>query len=227
MPADRVFVAILTNKDSMSPGAVAFEVAALTIGQPYQEPAAIKLTASQLDQYVGVYQLDEKEEVIIRRDGEKLLANLPGGGRAEIIPASETQFFIRGSLTRLSFTKNTTGVTAFVLHDRYGTDQAARKTDKPLPAPRKEVVVDAAIYEAYVGDYEIAPNLTITISREGRKLMVQAIGQPKLELFPESPSKFFVKEADIQIEFVVDGSGKATSLVFYQAGQRLPAKKVK
>ena len=58
-------------------------------------------------------------------------------------------------------------------------------------------------------------------------LMVQAIGQPKLELFPESPSKFFVKEADIQIEFVVDGSGKATSLVFYQAGQRLPARKVK
>ncbi len=227
MPADRIFVAILTNKDSMSPGAVAFEVAALAIGKPYQEPAGIKLTASQLDQYVGVYQLDEKEEVIIRRDGEKLLANLPGGGRAEIIPSSETQFFIRGSLTRLSFTKNTAGVTAFVLHDRYGTDQAARKTDKPLPAPRKEAVVDAAIYEAYVGDYEIAPNLTITISKEGSKLMVQAIGQPKLELFPESPSKFFVKEADIQIEFVVDGSGKATSLVFYQAGQRLPAKKVK
>jgi CubicO group peptidase (beta-lactamase class C family) len=227
MPADRIFVAILTNKDSMSPGAVAFEVAALAIGKPYQEPAAIKLTASQLDQYVGVYQLDEKEEVIIRRDGEKLFANLPGGGRAEIIPSSETQFFIRDSLTRLSFSKNTAGVTALVVHDRYGTDQVATKTDKPLPAPRKEVAVDAAIYEAYVGEYEIAPNFTITISKDGSKLMAQATGQPKLELFPESQTKFFVKEASVQIEFVVDGSGKATSLVVYQAGQSLPAKKVK
>ena len=113
------------------------------------------------------------------------------------------------------------------MHDRYGTDQVATKTDKPLPAPRKEVAVDAAIYEAYVGEYEIAPNFTITISKDGSKLMAQATGQPKLELFPESQTKFFVKEASVQIEFVVDGSGKATSLVVYQAGQRIPAKKIK
>jgi CubicO group peptidase (beta-lactamase class C family) len=227
MPADRIFVAILSNRDSMGPGAVAFKVAALTIGKPYQEPVAIKLTATQLDQYVGVYQLDEKEEVIIRRDVEKLLANLPGGGRAEIIPSSETEFFIKDSRTRLSFAKNKSGVTGFVLHDRYETDQAARKTDKPLPAARKEVTVDPSVYDAYIGEYEIAPNFTITISKDGSKLMAQATGQPKLELFPESQTKFFVKEASIQIEFVVDGSGKATSLVVYQGGQRLPAKRIK
>jgi CubicO group peptidase (beta-lactamase class C family) len=227
MPADRIFVAILTNRDSSGPGAVAFKVAALALGKPYQEPAAITLTASQLDQYVGVYQLDDKGEVIIRRDGEKLLANLPGGGRAEIVPSSETQLFIRDSRTRFSFTKNTTGVTGFVLRDRYETDQVARKTDKPLPAEHKEVAVDARVYEAYVGEYEIAPNFTITITKDSNKLMAQATAQPKLELFPESQTRFFVKEASIQIEFVVDGSGKATSLVLYQAGQQLPAKKIK
>jgi len=67
----------------------------------------------------------------------------------------------------------------------------------------------------------------ITISKEGSKLMAQVIGQPKLELFPESPSKFFVKEVSLQLEFVVDGSGKATSLVLYQAGQRVSARKIK
>jgi len=226
LPADRIFVAILTNRDSMGPGAVAFKIAALALGKPYQEPAALSLPASQLDQYVGVYQLDETEEVIIRRDGEKLLASLPGGGRAEIIPSSETQFFIRDSRTRLSFTKSTAGV-SFVLRDRYGTDQVARKTDKPVPAAQKEVTVDVAIYEAYVGEYEIAPNFTITITKDGNKLMAQATGQPKLELFPESQTRFFVKEASIQIEFVVDGSGKATSLAIYQAGQRVPARKIK
>ena len=211
----------------MGPGAVAFKVAALALGKPYQEPAAVSLPASQLDRYVGVYQLDDKEEVIIRRDGEKLFASLPGGGRAEIIPSSETQFFIRDARTRLNFTKSTAGVTSFVLRDRYGTDQVARKTDKPLPAAQKEITVDPAIYEAYVGEYEIAPNFTITITKDGNKLMAQATGQPKLGLFPESQTRFFVKEASIQIEFVVDGSGKATSLVIYQGGQRLAAKKIK
>ena len=114
-----------------------------------------------------------------------------------------------------------------MLRGRSRTGQVARRTDKPLPPPRKEVVVDAAIYESYVGEYEVGPNLMITISKEGSKLLAQVIGQPKLELFPESPSKFFVKEVAVQIEFVVDGSGKATSLVLYQAGQRVPARKIR
>ena len=96
LPDDRVFVAILSNRDSVSPGAVAFKVAALAIGKPYQEPVAIKLTPSQLDQIAGVYEL-EKEELIIRRDGERLFADFADGRRAEITPSSETEFFIKDS----------------------------------------------------------------------------------------------------------------------------------
>lgn len=57
--------------------------------------------------------------------------------------------------------------------------------------------------------------------------MAQSPGQPKLELLSESQTKFFVTEAAIQIEFVVDGSGNATSLVLHQGGRQLPAKKIK
>jgi D-alanyl-D-alanine-carboxypeptidase/D-alanyl-D-alanine-endopeptidase len=58
-------------------------------------------------------------------------------------------------------------------------------------------------------------NISIAITKDGTKLMAQSPGQPELELFAESQTKFFVKEAAIQIEFVVDGSGKATSLVLH------------
>lgn len=227
VPDDRVFVAILTNRDWMSPGWVAFKVAAIAIGKPYQQPIAIKLPPNTLDQYVGVYQLSEKEDVIIQREGEKLVASFPGGGKAELSPSSETEFFIADSRNRLRFTRSGGAVTAFVLHDRYETDQEAKKTDKPLPAGRKEVAVDSAIYNGYVGEYEITPSLIMVISKEGDRLMAQATGQPKLQLFAESQTKFFVKEANVQIEFVVDGSGKATSLMVYQGGQSLPAKKIK
>jgi hypothetical protein len=70
-------------------------------------------------------------------------------------------------------------------------------------------------------------SVTKPITKDGTKLMAQSPGQPKLELFAVSQTKLFVKEAAIQIEFVVDGSGKATSLVLHQGGRQLPAKKIK
>jgi len=230
MPDDRVFVAVLTNKDSGGPGParVVLKIAALTIGKPYREPLAINLPPSVLDNYVGVYQLNEKEEAIVRREGEKLFISLPGAGKTEINPSSETEFFVKESRSRLSFTRNAAGlVMGFVLSGSSGPDQEATKTSKPLPAEQQAVSLDPAVYDQYVGEYEIAPSFSITITKEGSKLMAQATGQPKLELFPESQTRFFVKEVAVKIEFVVDGSGKATSLVLYQGGRQLPAKRIK
>lgn len=230
MPDTRVFVAVLTNKDSggQGPGRVALKIAGLTVGKPFQDPTAITLSPSLLDTYVGVYQLNEKEEAIVRREGEKLFVSLPGGGKTELNPSSETEFFIRDSRSRLNFTRNSSAVvTGFVLTGAYGPDQAATKTAKPLPAERQAIALDPAVYDGYVGEYEIAPGFSIAITKEGGKLMAQATGQPKLELLPESPTKFFVKEVAVQIEFVVEAAGKATSLVLYQGNRQLPAKKIK
>ena len=62
--------------------------------------------------------------------------------------------------------------------------------------------------ETYVGSYEIVPQFVMTVTLENGKLMVQATGQPKLEMFPESATKFFLKVVDAQISFVSDKSGK-------------------
>ncbi len=227
MPDDRLFVAVLTNKDSASPTRVVLKIAALAVGKPYREPDTTKLAPSVLDNYVGVYKLNEKEEAIVRREGEQLFVS-SAGGKFEIKPLSETEFFVKDSRARLTFTRNPAGLAmGFVQSGSYGPDQEATKTSKPLPTDRQAVALDPAIYDRYVGEYEIAPSFSITISKEGAKLMAQATGQPKLELFPESQIKFFVKEAAVQIEFVVERAGKATSLVLYQGGRQLPAKRIK
>ncbi len=66
-----------------------------------------------------------------------------------------------------------------------------------------DVPVDSRELTAHAGVYELAPGFSLTVSREGARLLAQVTGQPKLKLFPESPTKFFAKEIDIQIEFVV------------------------
>ena len=89
-----------------------------------------------------------------------------------------------------------------------------------IPGAAKDVKVDTKIYDAYVGRYELAPDFIITISKESDRLMAQATGQPQIELFPESETKFFLKVIDAKVTFVKDDKGQVTHLILHQAGDR-------
>ncbi|MGH7999479.1 MAG: serine hydrolase [Brasilonema sp.] len=94
------------------------------------------------------------------------------------------------------------------------------------PKERKPIVLDPKIYDAYVGQYQLAPEFILTISKEQDKLYTQATDQPRFELFPESETEFFVKEFDAKITFVKNKQGQVTNLIMHQNGQNLEAKKI-
>jgi CubicO group peptidase (beta-lactamase class C family) len=91
---------------------------------------------------------------------------------------------------------------------------------------RRAVKIDSKIYDAYVGQYELAPNFIITITKEGNKLMGQATGHPLVELFPESENEFFIKEFDAKIKFVKSDRGPVTHSVVSLNGWDTQAKKI-
>lgn len=97
----------------------------------------------------------------------------------------------------------------------------------PKAKERVAIEVDPKIYDAYVGQYELAPNLIATVTKENNRLFAQATGQPKFELYPESETKFFAKVADIQGTFVKNEKGEVTHLIVHQAGKDTAAKKIK
>lgn len=84
-----------------------------------------------------------------------------------------------------------------------------------LTTERKETTVPAATLAKYVGAYQLAPNVLITITLEGDHLMSQLTGQGKLQIFPQSETLFFLKVVDAQLEFAADGS----SVVLHQNGR--------
>ena len=99
----------------------------------------------------------------------------------------------------------------------------------PLTAPpkaRKEIQINPAVLDAYVGVYELAPAFRLAITREGNALFGQATGQAKHQLFPEAETEFFLKVVDAQITFVKDASGKVNSIVLHQGGAHIPGKRV-
>ena len=87
-----------------------------------------------------------------------------------------------------------------------------------LPLERKEITVPKDVLAQNVGTYELTPTFNIVITREGDQLMAQATHQQKFPLFAESPTRFFFKVVDAQIEFSKDANGNVTSLTLYQTG---------
>lgn len=110
---------------------------------------------------------------------------------------------------------------------RAGRWQVVARHYSRIPTERIAINVDSKIYDAYVGQYEIAPNVVLDITKEGEKLMSQSTGQPKMELLPESEIEFFIKGFTAQFVFVRDGIGRVTKLIINQEGQRVTAKKIK
>ena len=96
----------------------------------------------------------------------------------------------------------------------------------PPPKEHKEITVDPKLFDGYVGQYQLAPNFILTITREGDRLFAQATGQPKFQIFPESEHDFFLKVVDAQITFETDSTGRAISLTLHQNGANVPAKRV-
>jgi CubicO group peptidase (beta-lactamase class C family) len=107
-----------------------------------------------------------------------------------------------------------------------GGIEKLKELGEKVEAP-KDVVVPAAILETYVGDYQLAPNFILTVTKEGDKLMTQATGQGKIEIFAESETKFYPKVMEAKMEFVKDESGKVAKLILNQGGRTMEAKKIK
>jgi CubicO group peptidase (beta-lactamase class C family) len=88
-----------------------------------------------------------------------------------------------------------------------------------VPVLRTVAKVDPKIYDAYVGQYQLTPTFILTVTREGDRLMTQATGQGKIEVFAESDTKFFLKVVDAQLTFVKDDSGNVTHVILHQGGR--------
>jgi CubicO group peptidase (beta-lactamase class C family) len=95
-----------------------------------------------------------------------------------------------------------------------------------LTSERKEIAVPRQTLSAYVGTYQLTPQIRMMITLDGQQLMTQLSGQGKLAAFPEMDKKFFLKAVDAQLEFVADNTGAVTGVILHQGGRDQLAKRV-
>ena len=135
MPDDRVFVAVLSNNGGANPEPLAFKIAALVIGQPYNEPTPVELRPEVLTLYEGVYEINISEEIHITREDNQLFFQYGESPRAELVPLSPNEFFFKDmSLDHLLFVSDANKVIIAVeIRGRSGIPEIAKKVDKSDP----------------------------------------------------------------------------------------------
>ena len=223
LPNEDVFVAVYSNCDCNGPGQVSTKMAAIAIGKPYpDEEDIITVENDNLNKLAGVYDFSDSSTRIITVEDNQLFSQRPGSNKFKLFPIKKNTFSFENSFATIHFNEDGKEVKA-VFANRINKTEGV-KTDKPIPI-HNEIQLESEILKRYTGVYEIQPGFDIVITLEGNKLMSQATGQQKIQIFPESQTKFFLKVVDAQIEFVENEKGVFESFILYQGGQEISGKK--
>ncbi len=233
LPQDSVYVAVLSNYPESEPSVfyVADKIAAMAVGEPFEERMAVTLPSDVLDQYVGVYRIDGGGVRYVTREGDQLHTQRAGWPKLETRASSETVFFYPYSTSYFEFVLDDTGgVTHMVMHQR-GTQEVAVRTDDPLPTRPPSIDLDPAVFDRYVGKYEfesgyqlsifrkvtrqrweekkyglLVPGLRFTVFRDIDRFMAES-GYGPMEILPTSETEFFLADQDAEITFVIGDDG--------------------
>jgi CubicO group peptidase (beta-lactamase class C family) len=219
-PKKRVGVVVLTNI-ATDMDDLARKILDPSLAANAAQTQAITVDPKILESYVGRYALTPSFIITIKHNGDLLFAQATGQQKFELAAEDEKNFRTRGLDARITFEKD-----KLILHQN-GHHQPAKKlaADAPMPKERKEVAIDPAILDRYVGRYALAPTFVIAVTREDNHLYAQATAQPRFELFAEDEHNFFLKVVDAQVTFETDAQGRATRLILHQNGDH-PGKRI-
>ena len=108
---------------------------------------------------------------------------------------------------------------------RAGLESILDDEDILMPYEHKEIKMDTALLNRYVGKYSAF--LTLVLIKKDGRLYRHRDGTADIELKPESETKFFYGDGtDRQIEFEVNSAGKVTKAWFINTGQKGELKKI-
>jgi CubicO group peptidase (beta-lactamase class C family) len=249
IPKDKNLVVLLNNTGGTKLGAMQANILNILYDQPVEKPKKSiaraflqTLKATSLEKAVQQFQvlkadkaygLDEDEMNSLgyglMRDGKMKEALAVFSLNVEAFPKSFNVYDSRGEAYMANGEKenairdykksvelnprNTNGFTKLA--------ELGEKVEGP-----KDAAVSVEVLEKYVGKYELAPTFSIAITQTGGHLFLQATGQDRFELFPESENRFYLKVVNAQVTFTKDEKGLVNQLVLHQNGKDMPGKRI-
>jgi hypothetical protein len=193
------------------------------------------------DRYLaeGSIYADEEGRVLTKDELLKELRPLPPGYQGSI-KIGETKSLIQENVVVLSHVDHEELVlygqkllTNFLTthtwaKQKNGEWQVVSTHVMALPNERKPAIIDPKNLDSYLGQYQLSPEVTYTITREGDKLFGQRTGRTKEELLPHCLDIFYRKGTwRGEKVFQRDGQGRVVALLDRRENNDLIWKKIK
>jgi D-alanyl-D-alanine-carboxypeptidase/D-alanyl-D-alanine-endopeptidase len=203
--ADQIGKAILSNQ--------------LALLEP-EKSEDIRLSTEEIAQRIGEYQIAPDFTLTISEQAGALYAQATGQEKLLIFPKSKNDYFIKTTKASLTFNADKKGnVDSLVLHQN-GNHKAIKLTNRPEPESEnsKNIILSSKEIAQRIGEYQLAPNITLTITEKSGKLYAQATGKPKRPIYSKSKNDYFFKVAKASLTFNAGSSGDVNSLILHQNG---------
>ncbi len=92
----------------------------------------------------------------------------------------------------------------------------------------KEYIIDEQILQTYIGKYEVAPEFSIYVTKNGSQLLARGTGWTReIEIYPKSENVFYLKVAEDQFIFNLNDECKVVSLTFLRGVSEFTGLKLK
>jgi hypothetical protein len=95
----------------------------------------------------------------------------------------------------------------------------------PLGKPRKAITADPALLDALAGEYQLQGAMTMTLSRKGDHLQIQAQGQPAFEMAHDDAGDFYPVAFDALLTPQRKADGRY-GFIWRQGGGAMPAVRI-
>ena len=132
-PEERVCIILLNNFENAAAylAGAGHGLAAILFGEKYDLPrsrTAAKVDPNKYDAYVGEYEFGPNRIITITREGDKLFARRANGPTDEILPETETSFFLTVADVQLTFVRDDTGKVSGMILRVNGRELTGKKT---------------------------------------------------------------------------------------------------
>lgn len=132
------------------------------------------------------------------------------------VPEDDIDIVLLSNASDRSLEKITAGIYAILYNKPYD-----------LPKVRMAIQLPSATMQQYAGEYEIRPDLHVTITVRDQVLVALPTNQSEKILYPEKDDFFFQKEEDVQVEFTRNAGKTVDGFILHQGGRQMQCKKVK
>ena len=206
-------------------------ISAAAIGAPKgvaypQTSPALQIDQKTLETYVGRYAFKGDVFFDVTLEDSFLRLKMPNQEKATLVPSSQADFMVKEATgVTFTFDKGPGGeVVGLTAHQ--GGDHKAKKISAVVPeTPFSKF--DPTRIDAYVGQYEVQSNFTLTVTNEKGKLMAEPTNSEKIE-FKHVSGTDFISDADgPKLHFVINDDGQVIGVKIALEGKEFKAKKVK